>query len=276
MKKIKRILKNIPFKFKRFLKHLKAKNRGLPSFLIIGAQKSGTTSLYSYLAKHPNIIPALKKEVHYFDLNFTKSLHWYKSFFPLLKDLGINKITGEASPQYMFYPGAIERIKASIPEIKIIMILRNPITRAYSHYNHQVRMRREGLTFEEAIRNEPKRLFSYHSENSNEKKINKKNFIKYSYLERGKYFSQLQNVLNYFNKDQILILQSEKFNKNPQEEYNKVLKFLNLPPHKMDFTKKYNAHKYPPIKEETKQKLGEFFKPHNEKLFDLIGKRFDW
>jgi len=102
------------------LRRLTFGKRLKPSFVIVGAQKAGTTSLYRYLIQHPNIKSSLLKEIHYFDLNYNKSLSWYHLFFPLKTKK--NNITGEASPYYMFHPFAIERIAKVNPDIKIKII----------------------------------------------------------------------------------------------------------------------------------------------------------
>ncbi|MEJ2557594.1 MAG: sulfotransferase domain-containing protein, partial [Anaerolineae bacterium] len=120
--------------------------RVLPDFLIIGAQKCGTDSLFRYLGGHPCIKLASSKEAHYFDLKFDKGINWYRSHFPLIpykysvkrlrkQDL----ITGEATPYYLFHPHAPGRAAAIVPHVKLIVLLRNPADRAYSHYNHEVK-----------------------------------------------------------------------------------------------------------------------------------------
>ena len=141
-----------------WIRDLTAKKRILPSFIIIGAQRCGTTSLYDYLSHHPQIIPSPVKELFYFDDYYTRPIEWYKSFFPtkkeqekLERDLVASVITGEASPSYFFHPYAAKRIKETLPQIKLILVLRDPIERAYSHYTHIKRVNREPLSFEEAI-----------------------------------------------------------------------------------------------------------------------------
>jgi len=133
----------------------------LPDFIIIGVQRGGTTSLYKYMTKHPKIIPALKKEIHFFDNKFGKGLSWYESqfmqnpFFCLLKRKRKSEdtITGEASPYYIYHPHVPKRISKILPNVKLIAILRNPIERAFSHYNHEVRLGAEKLSFEDALKN---------------------------------------------------------------------------------------------------------------------------
>ena len=119
-----------------------------PNFLIIGAQRCGTTSLYNYLIQHPQIVPSSKKEVHFFDLNFHLGQSWYEKHFPEVSD---NILTGEASPYYIFHPLCPKRIFDYDPSVKLIVILRNPIDRAYSHYRHIVRLGHEPLKFEDAL-----------------------------------------------------------------------------------------------------------------------------
>ena len=276
VKYYKRAARTALFKLRLEIRRITAEKRVLPNFLIIGAQKSGTTSLFSYLTRHPDIIPPVKKEIHYFDLNFKKSIDWYKSFFPKKNEMKDGNVTGEASPQYMLFPHVMPRIKAMLPKVKLIMILRNPVTRAYSHYNHQVRMKREIRSFEEAIAMETERIKNSYDRIVSGELIKDSNFMHYSYLERGKYCYQIENVLKFFDRKNVLIVQNEKFKTNPQAQYDRILNFLGLPIFSVDFTKKYNAHKYPPMDEDTRQSLGAFFRDYNRKLYDLIGSSFDW
>ena len=118
---------------------------GLPDFIIIGAQKSGTTSLYRFIVKHPAIAPATKKEVHYFSIWYKFGELWYRSHFPtnlsrynFYKRTNQKLLSGEASPVYLFYPVVPGRMKELLPDVKLIVILRNPVDRAYSHYHHSL------------------------------------------------------------------------------------------------------------------------------------------
>ena len=122
--------------------------RSLPDFVIIGAMKSGTTSLYDFLIKHPAIAPAAKKEVMYFSTWYKYKLGklWYRSNFPtnlsrsaFYKKTTQRLLSGEASPPYLFYPMVPGRMKGVLPDVKLIVILRNPVDRAYSHYHHMLR-----------------------------------------------------------------------------------------------------------------------------------------
>lgn len=126
-----------------------------PHFLIIGAARSGTTSLYSYLVEHPRVVAAAKKELHFFDLRFPNGPAWYRDQFPSLSP---DTITGEASPYYLFHSHVPKRVFKLLPHVKLIVLLRNPVDRAYSHYYHAVKHGIETLPFERAIEQEDERL----------------------------------------------------------------------------------------------------------------------
>ncbi len=128
---------------------------GAPAFVIVGAQRGGTTSLYRYLAAHPGVLPASRKELHYFTNRHDRGPDWYRSQFPPTPP---GTITGESTPYYLFHPHAPRRLHAFAPDVKLIVLLRNPVDRAYSHYQLQVRRRHETLPFEEAIAREEERL----------------------------------------------------------------------------------------------------------------------
>jgi len=255
-----------------------------PNFLIIGVQRGGTTSLYKYLTKHPKIIPALKKEIHFFDINFDKGVSWYQSkfkqnpFFMILykKKKFKDSITGEATPYYIYHPYGAQRISKIIPNVKLIVLLRNPVERAYSHYHHEVRLKAERLSFEDAIKEESKRL-----EDETEKMLKDENYYSFnhqhfSYLQRGIYIDQLEVWTKKFPKEQILILSSEDLYSNSNEICNEVFSFLNLPNYNLKKIKAYYTGSYKSMREDTRKELIEYFKPHNEKLFNFLKKDFGW
>ena len=266
-----------------WIRDLTAAHRILPSFIIIGAQRCGTTSLYDYLSNHPQIIPSPVKELFYFDDYYQRPINWYKSFFPtekqkekLERDLVARVITGEASPSYFFHPYAARRIKETLPQVKLILVLRDPIERAYSHYNHIKRLNREPLSFEEAIEKEQERI------TPDIEKLAKDEFYKadqrrdYSYLTRGYYAKQLTEWYKYFPKEQLLVVQSEEFYKDTPRVYNEIVEYLGLNSYTLPVFEAKNALKYAKMAPETKEKLKAYFAPKNEELYELLGKRFDW
>ena len=266
-----------------WIRDLTANQRILPSFIIIGAQRCGTTSLYDYLSNHPQIIPSPVKELFYFDDYYTRPINWYKSFFPtekqkekLERDLLARVITGEASPSYFFHPYAARRIKETLPQVKLILVLRDPIERAYSHYNHIKRLNRDPLSFEEALQKELERI------TPDIEKLAKDEFYKadqrrdYSYLTRGYYAKQLKEWYKYFPKEQLLVVQSEEFYRETPRVYNEIVEYLGLNSYTLPVFEAKNALKYAKMAPETKEKLKAYFAPKNEELYELLGKRFDW
>ncbi|HET7626188.1 MAG TPA: sulfotransferase [Verrucomicrobiae bacterium] len=164
-----------------------------PTFIIVGAQKAGTTSLYHLLYRHPRIKPAKKKELHYFDNNYFRDQSWYESMFPLARlffgapSKVAKPITGEASPYYLFHPSAVSRMARTLPDAKLIVLLRNPVERAYSHYQHQVRSRTENLSFEDALASEKERIQGEAEKLLKDDRFRSAKHRRYSYLSRGIY-----------------------------------------------------------------------------------------
>ena len=248
----------------------------LPSFIIIGAQKAGTTSLQWYLRQTPGVFLPGRESTHYFTNHFDKPLEWYKSLFIEHN----NKVVGECTRFYCMHPLVPPRMKEVIPNVKIIFLLRNPVARAYSHYQDKIRLRLEkkAKTFEEAIELEEERT-------KEEWDIMLKGksyrhgapYREFTYLTKGRYVEQLKRWYKYFPKEQIMVIQSERFFKDTNTVFNEVLQFIGANPHKVHNPKAYNRYPYKqPINPETREKLIEYFKPYNEELFKLIGRRFDW
>lgn len=212
-------------------------------FLIIGAQKCGTTSLYHYLTQHPQIVSATRKEVHFFDLNYSLGLEWYKT------QLGQGDcpdcLYGEASPYYIFHPQVPQRVYQLFPQVKLIVLLRNPVDRAISHYYHEFnRLKAENLSLEEAIACEPERLKGELEKLDADPNYYSYNHQHYTYLSRGLYLEQLHRWMKLFPKEQFLILSSEEFWENPDRALTDVFEFLHLHPLKLETYPSYNTGNY--------------------------------
>jgi len=244
-----------------------------PNFIIIGAQKCGTTSLYQYLIQHPQIVPASQKEVHFFDLNFVKGMDWYRQQFqPFSEGL----ITGEASPYYIFHPLVAQRIYEFFPQIKLIALLRNPVERAISHYYHEVRLGFEKLGLEDAIAQEFARLKGETAKMLADANYYSYNHQHYTYLSRGIYVEQLKHWMQFFPKEQFLVLPSEELYNQPNMVLNQVLEFLQLPSFQLTQYEKYNSGEYPEVNQEIRQKIQTYFQPYNQELAELLGEKFAW
>ncbi len=255
--------------------------RTLPSFLIIGVSKSGKFSVLSYLNQHPDVIAGVKNRVgtYYFDTNFdTKSLSWYKSHFSMRF---YKKIVGEAPGTYIYHPLAPTRVKKTIPNVKLINFFRNPVLRAYSAYNHSVIEGWEHSSFEDAINSELERINIKKTKEETElDNIDYVNNLQYSYLRHGLYANNLEKWLQIFPKTQFKHYSTEELDENYDKIINSIFKFINVRPIKLKKIERQHVGnfkgEYSPMKESTRNFLIKFYKPHNEKLFQMIGKKFEW
>lgn len=263
---------------------LTASQRLLPQFIIIGTQKGGTSSLYEYLTQHPTILPALRKEIHYFDTaNFTKGTNWYRAHFSLHlrkryveNSTGGSVLTGEASPYYMFYPHAPRRVAELLPAVKLIVMLRNPADRALSHYYHQVRKRRESLSFEAALEAEEGRIGAERERILADEGYYSGAHAIFSYRARGLYVDQLDSWFSFFPREQFLFLDSEEFFANPAAIFKQTLRFLEVPDVELVRYGKHNAGSYSGMSAQVRSRLTRYFRPHNERLYDMLGIDFGW
>ena len=276
----------------------------LPSFLIIGGAKCGTTSLYAHLLEHPNILPASMKEVDFFQHIRNTKTSFYRSHFPIKRR---NLITGEASALYFVHRLVPKRVHELLPSVKLILLLRNPVEVAYSGFHYMVNLGAQITeNFEDTIKAELKRI-----EIENEKPeftIENTNYDHYqsafSYLRHGIYANYILNWLKLFPKEQLLILHTKELYNNRDNVLDKTFEFLDLPKHRIENRIEknkidkirplggrqrniyknidsktrtlFNVQNYPEMKSKTRKLLQDFFRPHNEKLFEMIGKRFDW
>jgi len=254
--------------------------RLMPDFIIIGAQKGGTTSLYYYLAGHPNIVPALKKELRFFDLNLQKGLAWYRAQFPVWR---WDCITGEASPDYLFHPHVPARIAGLLPHVKLIVLLRNPVDRAFSHYHHQVRRGRETLSFEDALACEAERIREEGERVAANGAYYSYNHEHFSYLARGRYVDYLQTWLSIFPREQMLILKSEDLYSDPAAIIKQTLQFLKLPDAGREGQKnEYKRYNKTPsafrdqMDSALREQLMAYYESHNARLYELLGRDFHW
>ncbi len=254
-----------------------------PSYVIVGEARCGTTSLYRYLTGHPFVGRALTKEVHYFSINHHRGWAWYQGHFPTVaysrlvgRRLGGTVITGEASPYYLFHPLAAERIRAELPEAKIIAIFRDPVERAVSLYRHEVGLGVETLSFEDALDAEPDRLAGEHERILANPRYQGFNHRNYSYVARGFYAKNLQRYYDRFSAEQILVLSSEELFRDPDAVLASVLRFLELPAWRPATFPRHNATDRTPIAPETALRLRSLYAEPNRQLEELTGRRFGW
>jgi len=265
-------------------RYLTARQRRLPEFIIAGAQKAGTTSLFGYLAGHPQCSGPVIKEVNFFDQNYSRGERWYRMHFPLgmsggrgLQRAGSGSCCFEASPHYMFEPQVPARVRQSLPAMKAIFLLRNPVSRAYSAYQHEVRRGRLTMPFEDCIEIEirqqagegPRAATGTHDQNPDGRRL--------SLLARGVYVDQLRNWRAHFPAEQMLVLEAERMFQEPREVFDAVLAFLGLDPWTPPAFGNLNPGRYQtPMSSVARERAMRYFAGHNERLFQFLGRRFAW
>ncbi len=238
-----------------------------PKFIIIGSQRCGTTSLYTYLAEHPQILTPIKKEMDFFSWHFQRGIDWYLAHFPPMPQGG-EFVTGEASPSYFDFREAPERLYSACPEAKLIVLLRNPVDRAISHFYRLKGLNWESRSLDRAISDEIERL------NQNPEYIIGPE--PGNYLARGRYIEFIKNWLALFPREQLLVLQSEDLYAGAATTVNHVLAFLELPEYQLSEYQNANPGSYQRVNQSVRHLLSDYFKPYNQELEEYLGRKFDW
>ena len=246
-------------------------SRALPDALIIGGQKCGTSSLHNYLTQHSAVIAPLRKEVHYFDVNFHRGEAWYRANFGRTGQPGLNL---DSTPYYLFHPTVPQRAGLLLPQARLIVLLRDPVRRAYSHYWHERDKGRENLSFEDAVAAEPDRIGAAAEQLARgeiERSVEHRYF---SYVSRGYYAEQLERWLAVYPREQMLVLRFEDLVKDALAVLNRTLAFLQLSAVTSARLEARNTRKYPPMSAATAQRLAAVYAPHNARLAQLLGEPF--
>lgn len=257
-----------------------------PDFLVVGAQRCGTTSLFRALSAHPAVLPpALSiKGVHYFDSHYDQPLSWYLAHFPTARTrraatrrAGATAVTGEASPYYVFHPAIPGRIARDVPGARVVLLLRDPVARAYSHYQHMVW---EGLetagSFEEAIDLEGDRLQGEEERLLADPAYTSPHHQHHSYVARGRYGQQLARLRAHFPEEQVLVVDSHRLFVDAQAEVARVLAFLGLPEHPAVDLRSLNGGAYEPPSGATVQRLRDHYASDSEQLVEQLGWTPTW
>ncbi len=240
-----------------------------PDFVILGAQKCGTTSLHALLSTHPQVVTAPEKEVHFFDRHWERGEAWYRSQFPG-RDEHPGTIAGEATPHYLFHEPTPERMARVAPDARFVVLLRDPVERAYSHHQMQVRRGMEHVRCEAALRLEAQRLA-----------MGGGAVARYSYQARGRYAEQLERWFACFPRDRFLVLESGgvfRATRATLATLGRLTGFLGIDPFPEDtvLARRASGGSYRPMSPRTRRELVEAFTPHNERLFRLLGVRWPW
>lgn len=265
----------------KFLRLLTSPLRSGPDFVVIGAQKSGTTSMYAYLVQHPQIHTCAKKELHYFDTYIHRGDLFYRSFFPLKSQVKTGDICGEASTGYLLHPLVPKRIKEFNSDAKIIALLRDPVDRAISSYHHQIRKGTETLSMREAFEIEEERLKEQWqnvlTRTGEDVKKSSKEVRQFSYKKRGMYLEQLKPYFETFSKENIYIEYSENFFKDPARILKEIFAFLGVDSSftPSDLAPK-NVKAYANADESIINWLKDYYRVPNKQLEEFLGRKSPW
>ena len=245
-----------------------------PDFVIIGTQRGGTTSLHAYLRAHPGIVTPAKKELHFLTDRFERGSEWYIGQFPAT--VPVETLVGEATPYALFHPRAPQRLRDVAPDARIIVLLRNPVDRAYSHFLHERARGHETLSFEAAVAAEPDRLRGLEERLASGDLLASDVHKRSSYLARGRYAPQLERWLEFFPREHLVVLRSEDLYADPAAATNYVTDILGLPPLQGDAFSAHNATAGPPMRAETRNMLEREFSSDNARLAELLDWESPW
>ena len=255
-----------------------------PSFMVIGGQRCGTTTIFKSLADHPQVVrPPVEKGTDYYTLNHDRGIDWYRGHFPLTRMAGLmtrgegDPVAFEACTYYLFHPLAIPRLAADFPEMRLVVMLRDPVPRAWSAYKHEfARGFETEPDFARALDLEAERL-----DGEVDRIVGRPGYASFShrhhaYLSRGQYAEQLERVFAHFPREQVHVMDSEAFFSDPQDEFAQLLDFLGLRQWQPARFDQHNARPSAPMPDSARQRLEEHYAPYDERLTALLGRTPAW
>ena len=267
-----------------------ATRRVLPDYLVIGTKKGGTTSVANWLTRHPQVlgmVPRLQsaKSPHYFDNHYDEGPAWYLSHFATraarerhARRTGNDPVTGETAPYYLLHPAVPARIAETAPSVRMVVMLREPVSRAYSHYWDRRATGWEDLpTFEEALAAEPERLRGFRDDELSAPGSRNLHHEHHTYLRCGEYADQLRRYLEHFAREQLLVLTADELRSDPSSTLATLERFLGLEHADLDLVShNVRATSYPAIDPATRDRLTDHFAPHNADLEALLRRPLGW
>jgi hypothetical protein len=255
----------------------------MPNLLVPGFPRCGSTSLYRYLIQHPLIERSLWKEIHYYDKeeNFRRGSNWYRAHFAtrfrldaLERQHGHKAYTLDATPDYLYRATRLATLASHMPDAKILILIRNPIDRAFSNFQNKLRKTATTATFEELVTSEIE--FLEKNFDRNQLGLEEKTGLT-SFLRRGIYIAQIERLHRYYPREQTMVIRSEDLFEDTQGSYDEILRFLELPRFQLRKTKARNVLRYSEdIRRETREQLAKFFTPFNDELSRYLGRDLLW
>lgn len=255
--------------------------RMLPEVLIVGAQRCGTTSMVKALGQHSHVLTLWHKGVHYFDVNYDRGPDWYRAHFPLRRPerggSGARRVTLESSPYYMFHPLAPGRIAQDLPGVRVVVLVRDPVERAFSAHAHETARGFEDLPFRDAVAAEPQRLRGEVERVLDDVGYRSHALQHHAYLARGRYAEQLDRLADHLGRQRVHVVDSHDFFSRPAEVFERVTDFLELPRDNDIQFERHNAARRPsPLPDDLRDELDAHFRPHDEQLAAWLGATPSW
>ena len=258
--------------------------RALPGLLICGGQRCGTTSMYQALIQHPTIFrPVWRKGVHYFDMEGEKDLDWYRAHFPLQWQLDraerrhqTRALCFESSPYYLFHPRAADRIAEELPDVQVLILVRDPVERAYSAHAHEKARGYEDLDFAEALDREDDRLRGEEVRLSRDATYRSHAHRHQAYCGRGEYAPQIERFAALLGRDRVKVVDSHRFFATPEPVFAEVLDWLGVAPRGRQRFEQHNARPRPALDPGLRDRLDERFLPHDVALTPWLGHVPTW
>jgi O-antigen/teichoic acid export membrane protein len=255
--------------------------RMTPDFVIVGAQRSGTTTLFRLLASHPNLVrPTISKGTGYFDDSYGKGPRWYRAHFPLrpvARMLARRPVsTFECSGYYLFHPLAAERIARDLPGVKIVAMLRDPVARAHSAYRHERSRGFETFDFDTAVALEAIRTAGEAERLRRDAGYRSFEHRHHAYVGRGRYADQVRRLLEVFGPDRVYLVEADAFFGDPEAEFARLQRWLGIPVWSPPSVGRWNAEPGAPLPEAVHSALRERFAEQDAALAELLGRVPAW
>lgn len=259
-------------------RRLTAPLRVLPDAILVGAQRAGTTSLHRYLVAHPQVVPAKRKEVHFFDVesHWERGVGWYRAHFPTAREVarrarddGARRVVLEATPAYMFREQVPARMHATVPHAKLLAVLRDPVERALSNWKLAGEWGLQYGSFEDEIEHEFAREAGRPGPFGDRKAR--------GLLARGRYAEQLERLLAHFPREQLLVIETADIAQDPETALAPVNEFLGIRPHPVAETRASNRSRdASAVPDDLRERLEAYFAPHDARLAELLGRPPSW
>lgn len=256
--------------------------RMLPEILVIGAQRSGTTTLYRVMSQHPDLVrPTLSKGIGYFDIHYGEGLRWYRGHFPVAsvaraRRPGGRAVAFESSGYYSFHPLAAGRIARDLPGVQVVMMVRDPVERAHSAYKHEFARGFETESFADAVDMEAARL-----DGEVERMLADPGYVSsehrhHAYVGRGEYATQIERFQRELGRDRVHVVDADDFFAEPMAQIEQLTSWLGLAPWTPTKVEQWNARPGDEMSPELRQRLVEHFEPFDQQLEALTGRVPSW